>query len=305
MSIILSTRRGFLYQDKFVLLLFFKHLLRRDIQELFADLPFGPSNRRSMDVKLILKTSSVPDEKVYSVKTGESFKNGARVRDTNQIRESFKELQVYDSLHGIDTELEMNLIILPPILGRISACWTNLKWIEGKSRCVGDALTGTEWLFNYLSMPEFPTIDDLFNFSRKLKIDNSFPDTPNSPAERETPIEQVIIREIETVTAQLGTGLTGHQLPPELLMYRMLNTCQMNSGTGQNIAPLLNEDIIWFVAQRKIINPDGTGRLEDKLPEARSAFEIWMNTPPQSALIVPTPVSNNTVQTMEGGTIHA
>ncbi len=242
---------------------------------IFIDFPFDSPNQRSMDLKLIIKTIGLPIERAISIKTGESFKKDLRTDDSTQIKESFEELKVYNDLHGETTDLEMFLVISPPIKSRIASYWERLKAIDGKHIYTADARIATDSLFSDLSMPEFATPKDMFGFIKNISICDSYQDVPDSEIEDETPLDDIIIRKIQKLAKELGADSTATELPDKLLMFEMLHSCQRYAGTGTDMSPILTKILLGFFAQRLMINRNGTEKFKDKHDEIKRVFEIW------------------------------
>lgn len=301
MSTIFATRRGFLYQDKFVVLSFLNHLISKSILEIYIDYPFNSPGQRSMDLRLLFSDGDQIIERVFSIKTGESYKNDMQTTDSTQIKESFEELKIYDTLpRTISTQLEMILVISPPLKGRISDCWTQLKKVEGKSIYVGEAKIAIDWLYTYLGMAEFPNERDMFGFLKKIKIMDSYSDSPDSHAEEEAPLDDMIIRKIQKLIKELGAHSSEYQLPTDLLMYQMIHACQKNAGTGTDIVPILTDILIRFCTQRLMINTNGTGKFEKVYEDVQRMFETWKKSIP---VVIPPSEVPVIAESPEGETI--
>ncbi len=301
MSTIKATRQGFLYQDKYALWLFLTHFLSKNLAELYIDYPFGETvQQRSVDLRLILRESEDQVEKVYGIKTGESFKLDMTTEHSSQIKEAFKELRLYEAVPHLAT-LEMLLIISPPLKRKIADCWNQLEKLDGKTNYGGEAKNAADWLFDYLEITEFVNGREMFAFLKKIKIKDSYPDVPDGEGEEESPLDAIIIRKIQKFAEALRVNSTDTELPPELLFHQMLYLCQKNAGTGLNIVPLLKKSILDFFAHRNMINRNGTADFGESLREIERRCKTWE----EAAIVVVTPLSQiSPAVASEGGNIH-
>ncbi|OGE25744.1 hypothetical protein A2780_02545 [Candidatus Daviesbacteria bacterium RIFCSPHIGHO2_01_FULL_41_45] len=302
MSTIKATRQGFLYQDKYALWLFLTHFLSKNLAELYIDYPFGETaQQRSMDLRLILKESEDRVEKVYGIKTGESFKLDMTTEHSSQIKEAFKELRLYEAVPHLAI-LDMLLIISPPLKSKIADCWNQLEKLDGKANYGGEAKNAADWLFDYLEIAEFANGRGMFTFLKKIKIRDSYPDIPDGEGEDESPLDAIIIRKIQKFAETLGVNSTDTELPPELLFHQMLYLCQKHAGTGIDIAPILKMNILNFFAHRNMINRSGTADFGESLREIERRCKTWEEA---DLLVVVTPLPQiSPAVASEGGNIN-
>lgn len=304
MSTIYATRQGYLYQDKFALLSFLTHFLAKDLLELYVDFPFDDPNQRSMDLRFILRDGEGKIEKICGVKTGDRFKNDTGTSDdSSQIRDAFKELNVYDSIaRPADTTLIMSLVINPPFRDKISDCWRHLHKINGKHNYADEVITSADWLHIYLSMSEFRDGRSMFGFLKKIKIEDSYSDLLDSEGEEMSPLDYMIKGKVEELEKIFGVDSKNHELPTELLISKLLYICQKNAGNGRDIVDLFKKAVLDFFARRGIVNRNDNTDYEKALEEMERKYTIWQSRD----LVVVVERSVPTVGAMtEGGDTNA
>lgn len=237
MSNIFLTRRGFLYQDRYAILCYLQHLLKKDIQRFYIDYPL--EGKKSLDIKLM---DSKSEEKVYEVKSGEQFKEKPK-----EIKEALVNLHLYSSKTSKTT---LNLIIRKGFRNEISIYWNAILQLKRyrtlRSPVAQDALSQLQ----KLGLPKM----DLHHFCQSLTLDDSFDDQKSGSADSFPDIADQILSKIKDLIGVFGLHESEFEWPNKLLMYELLHESAQFAGSETDLNPLYKKVIIDFLIRRKLVS---------------------------------------------------
>jgi len=275
MSTIFSTRNGFLYQDRFAVLTYLSHFQSKELKAFYVD--FALPNQKSIDIRLLTVNGG---ERIYEVKTGENFKMDRRKKDSSEIRDAFINLFEYKQSNPA---VKMSLIISPKLEGRITAYWDKITQINLSSSFLPQRVKeASTWLHKRLRIPGISRSSDFYDLCKSINIESSFNDQAQNSNDRYPDIDDAIIRKIDDLSNSFRAGACSYELPSEHLLFQMIHECRKHAGTNIDLSPILEELIISFLAQRRLIESykrptDISSRRQEKYQEVRSEVTSWKN----------------------------
>ncbi len=245
-STIRSTRRGFLYQDRFAILTFLELIQAQKIKSIYVDYPL--SGQKSLDVKIILLDGT---ENIYEVKTGENFASDKRKKASSEVRDAFLDIKSYSDP---SSNVNWNLILSKNLTGMIDDYVYHLKTIQ-RSLTYQSSQTkeSSRWMKNRLQIPGIHSAQDLYNFIKTIKISFCHSDSIDNINDPYPEIDDLILCKINDLANDLMASQLSFELPSELLLYKLLHRCRDNAGTGNDLITILIETIADFFAQRKVL----------------------------------------------------
>lgn len=277
MSTIFATRRGFHYQDKVALYLFLKHFRSRNLTSFFVDYPLA--DQKSLDIRLLTRVGS--EEKVYEIKTGETFKD-----DEVEIASSMLDLHTYG---GTFPSVKLHLYMNHGYLPTISEYWSHLTILRRYKILNSDrAHNSAQWLMEKLNFDQaiFPDQKSVHTFCSQIAIDDLPADCNTSQSPSDPQLEGLILEEIESLISELGADSTNYEYPKEILFHNLLYHLVRMSGSGEDTVPIIQDCIIEYITMRKLFSehyPRPTA-VEQKKGEIKtvvqSTFNQWWTRQP-------------------------
>lgn len=245
MSTIFATRRGFHYQDKVALYLFLKHFRSRDLSSFFVDYPLA--DQKSLDIRLLTRTGN--EEKVYEIKTGDTFKN-----DEEEIAGSMLDLYNYaGAFPGTKLHLLMNHGYLPTI----SEYWNYLTILRSYKILRSDrAHDAAQWLMEKLNFESvvFSDQKSVHVFCTQIVVDDLPADCNTCQLPTDPQLESLILEEIESLISELGANSTNYEYPKEVLFHNLLYHLARMSGSGDDVLPVIQDCIIEYITMRRLFS---------------------------------------------------
>lgn len=275
-STIFSTRKGFLYQDRYAVLAYLNHFQQKNVKAFYVDYPLA--NQKSLDIRIFTFEDK---ESIYEVKSGEEFKKDKRKNESSEVKDAFKELNDYSRINNLAS---LNLVISPDLRGKISEYWTHLKDIEGRSSYVGKAKESTAWLYRRLAdLNGISSQRDLFNFCKQVSINPSFSDTTDNSEDPYPDIEDAIIRKIDDLASNSHFSCTAgaFHVHSKILMQEMLHEVRKHAGTANNLCDVMENCIAEFFMVRKIVcwtnNPSDPDTEKERIrKEFLNKIKSWL-----------------------------
>ncbi len=293
-SIIQSTRRGFLYQDRVALLTFLIHYSRNDIHAFYVDYPI-PQSKKSLDIRLIDANDT---EKVTEVKSGEVFKRDTATDHKTQIADAISDLDKYISSNP---NCEGRLVVSPKAKAKVAGYWASLTEIKEANSYTPYIRKVSLDLAKKLGIPGKKTAKSVYEIAHKIQIEEGKNDCLNGESDRFCDLDDDICNIIDDFASKFHAKATDNELPSSLLMYELMQICALNAGTGTDIFPLLKDKIISFLGHRKLLDKN-LARIVDRDGEQQHHYEDMTRQFTQWETSVPVPTT--AVLTIpEGGSI--
>lgn len=258
MSTILSTRRGFLYQDRYTVYKVLEQFQSRNLEAFYTDLPL--ENQKSIDAKILTKDGT---EHIFEIKSGEEFKRDKRKNGSSEIRDALLDLLHYTELQK---SAYASLIISPSLKSRVSTYWDRLQILQGCSILyTADAKSAANWLKRKLRTSKLDTPQKVHKFCRSIAIKDSFSDRVQNDDDPYPPIDDQIIRKIDDLAGSFRATAAKFEIPSEALMFQLLHDCRCGAGTGVDLCPQFRERVIDFLTLRRFV---GTNYVQRSPPES-------------------------------------
>lgn len=236
MSNIGSTRRGYLYQDRFAVLTYLREFQNKNIQEFYIDYPL--KGKKSLDILHIDKNRN---EIIYEVKSGEIFKESS-----DEIKIAIINLKEQTDQYS---NRKAKLIIRSGFKKDIAKCWTAIVAIKEK-RGIKGAKSDLVILRSILKIEENISEESLFKTIKKIHLedgdDDVFDNTIGS-----CKIDQQIISQIQNIARFFEVEHWDYEYPAQLLMYQLHHLCCRDATT--DIHPKFFEAIKCFLINRKYL----------------------------------------------------
>lgn len=169
---IYASRLGFSYQDKIACLLFLKELRGGTIRELYTDFPIQ-ENQLSLDILLKIGSGDTLKERVYEVKTGESFKNdSANTRKTkgrsSEVRDVILAFLEYSKQ---SPEFEGYISFSNGLRVGINNYLGSANRLRMGTRLIGDVKVAAEDLIAKLNIKDLSTQRDIYKFFKRVRFE--------------------------------------------------------------------------------------------------------------------------------------
>jgi len=268
------------------------------------------AGQKSLDIKLVCGSYR---EKIYEVKTGESFAMDKRKKEFSEIKSAIKDLKDYYDANSQNPELvpELFLIISPELRGKITEYYHHLENTQNESAGTNPASRASAvWLYGKLKgLPNIENSSDLLAFCGRIKINPAYRDVQDHTNDAYSDMDDAIINKIDDLSVLdiFDAKAAELELPSADLMHSLLQLLRTYSGTGTDIFELLKNNIIDFFSRRKLIalpgRLPGIEPCEKKREIARelnNKCSLWLSKDQQKDAVTPTPVST---ASREGGEI--
>ena len=246
MSIIFATRRGFLYQDRFAVLLYLQQLQAKKISEFYIDFPVPP--RKSLDIRLL---DIEKNEHIYEVKSGEEFKKDKKKKESSEVRDAFINLKEYA---GTNQSAQLHLIIRKGFRGSITAYLDRLTNVKSHSFSQQSTKQSASWLHSKLRLPGISSASGMYDFCQKVDLTDSADDECNNENDPFPEIDDTVRVAIDDLSNALGFSSAHSEYPADMLMFQLYHDCQLLAGTGKNINDIFKKAITDFFVQRKALD---------------------------------------------------
>ncbi len=270
-STIHSTRRGFLYQDRFTILTYLDFLKNKTLKEFYIDYPLP--RQESLDIRIIDNNER---EIVYEIKTGEKFKLDQKF----QIRDALRTLENYSLTNGSE---KLNLVISKGLRNKIAEYWQKLMFIKNHSYSTPQAKKNVKWLFDKIKpLRNIKNDKELYELCKKINIDDCL-DDQNIKNNKFCDIDNLIISKIDYLSSKFGANVCDIEYPSEILMFNLFHLCRECAGTAKNTIPIFNNIITNFLTHRIFLDDNyapktGRGRSrEDINREVNNNFSRWLD----------------------------
>lgn len=251
MSSIYASRLGFCYQDKMACLLFLKELREGTIRGLYTDFPID-ENQLSLDILIRVGSGDTIKERVYEVKTGESFKNdstssGKKKGQSSEVRdvilaflEYSKQSPDFDGFISFSNGLGVgiNNYIGPANRLRLGVTMT------APVRAAADELK------TKLNIKALNTQRDIHKFFKRVRFDEQ----PYDNGHTWSTLDEHIRSELIEIAKTLRVDDHVHELPYEYLASKLLYSIQKHTGSGNDITKELLGEIMSFMCLRKLLD---------------------------------------------------
>lgn len=237
MSNIYSTRRGFLYQDRYALLCYFEHFLKNDVQEFFIDYPL--IGKRSLDIRII---NSESEEKVYEIKSGQQFKEKRK-----EIIEAIINLHAYSQEQP---KSNLHLIISKEFSNQISRYWDAINQLKRYQDLRTDV---AKQALKLLPILNIKSENKRHSFYQSLMLDASFDDQKDGESDEHPNIVDQLLSKIEDLIAVFGLKSCEYEWPKELLMHKLIYESAQYAGTKTNLKIVFKKVIMDFLIKRKFM----------------------------------------------------
>lgn len=292
MSTIFATRRGFLYQDVYAVLEFLKLFQSKKLTEFYVDFSYDSSSQRSVDIKVVLTDGST---KVIEVKSGQSFKQDKRKKDSSEVRDAFLEFTEYRKL---DNNALMVFALSPEFKGkpRIFEYWQNLINLHNIPTFSTEARRITNILHNKLRISDFSSLKELYLFVRNLEITPGDTDSHDNPDDPYSDIEDKAIQKVRDICSgtHFQAGATELELPCDILYYNLIYTCQKGAGSNTDIYSNLKNKILNFIARRNMLLKRSRD-IDLYQSKVEDSFNAWI-----SGTSIPSPLPTPMTTVSEG-----
>lgn len=230
------SRRGFIYQDKYVVYFYLKNL-KYKIEEFFADFPFN--EKISIDIRITYKEKT---EQLFEIKSGETFKN-----DFERIGKALKTLFKC----GIQNTTEKYFIVHPEFTEKIAKCWEKIIFLNTPRVVKTSEVKGAlNWIIDNLKLKALGDSDRIYNFLQNIKIKLGYEDAKNNGIDGNDDLARLIISMLDECAKELKVTVPSFELPTELLMYELLHKVANYSGTGRDLNLEFESSIIKFFSKR-------------------------------------------------------
>jgi len=274
-SSIFSTRRGFLYQDRFAILTFLDHIQQKTIKSFFTDFPL--LGQKSLDIRIITLDGR---EKMFEVKTGENFAKDKRKNASSEIKEAFANIREYAQNKN---NLQCNLVLSHNLTGKIDEYIYHLKNIQNYSSFQAESVkTSASWIKDKLCLADINSSRELFDFLKTVNIIISHSDILNNDNDQYPDIDDLIMCKISDLAGLCQATECLYELPSEILLYKLLHQCRSQAGTSNDLMNPLIRIIIDFFSQRKVLtnytrNSGDFDSLKDQSKsEITNLFASWL-----------------------------
>ena len=233
-----QTRRGYSYQDKFVLLQILINLRSGTLENFEVDKTF--SGKKSVDAEIILK--SPPKICVYEIKNGETFKTDKwkEVRDAMQI--------LFEYLNQLEeervSEVEFYLVISPELRAQIMEHWGFLSFIKdngprvthNNGKIMSEIAEDYRAKFDFDKAPISIDNNKFIDFVKKINFKCDQSDNEVGVSDAHSPLIDSINSEIENISIKVGVQDGNIIIPNYSIGLELLeNIRQSSEGRGINI----------------------------------------------------------------------
>lgn len=232
-------------------LLFLKELRSGTIRELYTDYPIE-TNQLSLDILLRVGLGDSSKEKVYEVKTGESFKKDATTStktkgQSSEVRDVVLTFLEYSKQ---SPEFEGYISFSNGLSVGINNYLGSANRLRMGARLIGDVKLAAEDLIAKLNIKDLSTQRDIHKFFRRVR----FEEEPYDNEQAWSTLDEHIRSEILEIAKTLDVDDHVHELPYEYLASKLLYTIQKHTGSGTDITKELLAEVMDFMYLRRLFD---------------------------------------------------